>query len=78
MQSSIRGFTIIIIARKTLSADSRKSLLSELLNALLRLIAQHRQVKLIEQPTVEPSIEPTLVTYQYMIRADCNQTNDAN
>jgi hypothetical protein len=35
------------------------SLLSELSNALLRLIAQHSQVELTVEPTVEPTLEPT-------------------
>ncbi len=36
------------------------SLSSELSSALLRLIAQHSQVKLIVKPTVEPTLEPTI------------------
>jgi hypothetical protein len=63
-------------------ADSHKNLLSELLSALLRLIAQHGQLKSIEEPTVEPSVEPsvepTIDTYQYTIQADRNRTNNAN
>ncbi len=35
------------------------SLLSELLIASLRLIAQHSQVKLTAKPTVEPTVEMT-------------------
>ncbi len=54
----IRGFVAIIIAHKTLSADSRKSLLSELSNALLRSIAQHGQVESIKQPAIEPTVNP--------------------
>ncbi len=66
----------MIIAHKILSADSRKSLLSELSNALLRTMAQHGQVESIKQPTVEPAVEPTINTHQYTIQADCNRFND--
>jgi hypothetical protein len=63
--------------------------LSELLNALLRLIAQHSQVessvkptveptieptvKLTVKPTVEPTIETTVDIHQYTIQADRNR-----
>jgi hypothetical protein len=52
--------------------DSRKSLASELLNALLRSIAQHSQV----EPTVEPTVKTTVDIHQYTIQADCNQFNN--
>ncbi len=56
------------------------SLSSELSNALLRWIAQHGQVKLINQPAVKSTIEPTIKTtfnaHQYTIQTDCNQVND--
>jgi hypothetical protein len=64
------------------------SLSSELSNALLRLIAQHSQVKLTGKPTVEPTseptvnptVEPTVKTtiniHRYMIRADRNRFDD--
>jgi hypothetical protein len=38
------------------------SLLSELSIALLRLKAQHSQVKLTAEPTVELTVEPTVET----------------
>jgi hypothetical protein len=59
--------------------------LSELLNALLRLIAQHSQVEPTVKPTVEPIVKPTvkptikptikttLDVYLCTIRADRNQ-----
>jgi hypothetical protein len=54
-------------------ADSRKSLLSELSNALLRLIAEHSQVEPTVKPTIKPTIETTINIHRYTIRADCNR-----
>jgi hypothetical protein len=58
-------------------ADIHKSLLTELSNALLRLIAQHSQVELTVEPTVEPTgkstIETTVDIHQYTTCADRNQ-----
>jgi hypothetical protein len=50
--------------------------LSELTNALLRSIAQHGQVELIEGPTIKLTIQPTINTHQYTIQADCNLFDD--
>jgi hypothetical protein len=53
-----------------------KSLSSELPNALLRLIAQHSQVKPTVKLTIEPTIETTVDIHRYMIRADHDQFNN--
>ncbi len=64
------------------------SLLSELSNAFLRLIAQHSQVEPTLEPAVEltvettvkptgkPIVETTVDILRYTIQADCNQLDN--
>jgi hypothetical protein len=79
VKESVKRQVCLTMSHYTFLVDSRKSLLAEVSNTLLRSIAQHSQVELTVEPTAEPTIKTTVNIHRYTIRADCNQfDNDVN